>query len=411
MKKIISVLLILFILLTPSRVYAEETRTEAYWNGKKYDVTYYNRELNLLYNVDGFAISPRYENYTNPIYSDHYEYSFEVANNDNVAFTIYVTFPEQIKGGETYRFTVHYLYDGINNPNLEGVSSLPNGESISASKQTSTSTSFDVSFTHTFGSYSDELIMKFSSRGNATDGFGSFYITKITAERTNSDSENLGNISDNSNYQTFYLGELNAKIGELYDLVLNNVVGSLTSILEAWNTYLQNFNGWLEEHCTHIRNAMQDMSDTLDSSILAVKNAVTTIGSNIVSSITNMNNNLASKITAMQNAIVTKLDDTLVVKDKSDINSNNTANDELGSNIGEYDDLENNAVDDFNTSLDDLNTENKLLSDSDFMVTAQWVSTQLQNIYDSNIYLSYMIDFSLILGIALTIIGIKAKGG
>lgn len=193
--------------------------------------------------------------------------------------------------------------------------------------------------------------------------------------------------------------------------VLGN--GALISSTIAKNIYLVSWgqnNALIEAIRNEFANTdtiLNNMSNRLNQAIINCMNVVSTVNSSIVS----MNTNIASKIDSMKEAIVNKLDSTLVVQDKSDINSNQNANSNLNTNVGSYDDLEQGAVNDFNSNLDNLNSTPSIITDNSFLVTSRWVSNQLQNMYDSNIYISYMIDFALIMGIALTLIGIKAKGG
>lgn len=150
-------------------------------------------------------------------------------------------------------------------------------------------------------------------------------------------------------------------------------------------------------------NILSSMSSTLDNSIIAVKNAVTSIGSNIVSS-----------ITSMSSAVTSKLDD-LLNYFKGDENTDNTVNDNTSSNnqlndtVNQYDQIESGMIDDFNTNIGNIDTTNNLFALGDFIATGTFVSTQMTNIYNSNQIVQYMITFGLILGIALTVIGISTK--
>lgn len=400
MKKFVLILSCLLVLYSSFLdVYAEDdTQYYGTFYGEEYPIIYSNPDIMPLYDVSGFNVSCQYRNDSGTYVG--FNQAVTLPNTNQRLFYVNIDLPNAIERGQSVdvNLSLNFNNASVDYARMTVFDSLWHSYQPSAtcSVAVNTSTSYQATFNDIVSnSFSVKVIrIYFNVKPNTTNF--SFYATGLSVTK----------VSDSA-----LMGQLTAQMEMLIYLVQNNIVGSLTSILNAWNTYLENFSSWIHVCCTHIRDTLQDMSDRLDSSILAVKSAVTTIGSNIVNSITSMNNNLSSKIETMQNAIVTKLDDTLVVKDKTDINSNNTANDDLKGNITEYDDLESSAVEDFNTSLDDLNTENKLLGDSDFMNSARWVSTQLQYIYDSNIYISYMIDFSLILGIALTIIGIKAKGG
>lgn len=193
--------------------------------------------------------------------------------------------------------------------------------------------------------------------------------------------------------------------------VLGN--GALISSTIAKNIYLVSWgqnNALIEAIRNEFANTdtiLNNMSNRLNQAIINCMNVVSTVNSSIVS----MNTNIANKIDSMSNALTSKLDELFKVNDETPINDSNNANSSLQGGVNSYDELENSSLDNFNSSLDNLNTENNLYSDNQFIATSQWVSTQLQNIYDSNIYISYIIDFGLILGIGLTLIGIKTKGG
>lgn len=122
-------------------------------------------------------------------------------------------------------------------------------------------------------------------------------------------------------------------------------------------------------------------------------------------------NVINSSIINAQNSIVSKLDDTLVIKDKTDISNNDDVTSDLSTSINDYDTVEKNLVTDFNESLDsiDVDSASSIYNQNDFIKSAQFISTNMQNIYDSNDYISGFIDLSLLLGLIFTVIGIGVR--
>lgn len=122
-------------------------------------------------------------------------------------------------------------------------------------------------------------------------------------------------------------------------------------------------------------------------------------------------NVINSSIINAQNSIVSKLDETLVIKDKTDISNNDDVTSDLSTSINDYDTVEKDLVTDFNESLDsiDVDSASSIYNQNDFIKSAQFISTNMQNIYDSNDYISGFIDLTLLLGLIFTVIGIGVR--
>lgn len=124
--------------------------------------------------------------------------------------------------------------------------------------------------------------------------------------------------------------------------------------------------------------------------------------------ISNSINGLADKIEEIDDNINNKLDDLFTSDGVTSSNANNS-NIDLEDKVSQYDDIEGNLVSDMNTNIDSIDTNLDILQQNDFIKSAQFISTNLDRIYNSNVFISYLIDFGLILGLVLTIIGISVK--
>lgn len=119
-------------------------------------------------------------------------------------------------------------------------------------------------------------------------------------------------------------------------------------------------------------------------------------------------NSVNNSIKEMDTNINNKLD-SIFNSDSPTSNNANSANSDLSSTITDYDNIESSLVDDMNTNLDSLDTNLYLLQNNEFITTAQFISNNLDRIYNSNNFIRYLVDFGLILGLILTLIGISIK--
>lgn len=189
--------------------------------------------------------------------------------------------------------------------------------------------------------------------------------------------------------------------------VLGN--GALISSTIAKNIYLVSWgqnNALIEAIRNEFANTdtiLNNMSNRLNQAIINCMNAVSTVGSNIVNSVASMSSAVTGKLNDLLNYFMgdDKTDET--------VDSNNSSNNELNSTVNQYDQIESGMVDDFNANLGNIDTTNNLFGLGDFIATGTFVSTQMTNLYQSHQIVQYMITFGLILGIALTVIGISTK--
>lgn len=197
-------------------------------------------------------------------------------------------------------------------------------------------------------------------------------------------------------------------IYNIIDLEMDNVISAIGS--HDYNTQVAINN------CGNaILSGMNTMNTDIQEQMIAqttnVTNAISNQTTQIKNGIVEQTNSLNTSIKTMENSIVKKLDDTLVVKDKSDISSNDDKTTELDGAIADYDSVEKNLVTDFNESLDSIDTDSasSIYNQNDFIKTAQFISTNMQNVYESNDFVGGMIDVGLLLGLIFTVIGIGVR--
>lgn len=93
------------------------------------------------------------------------------------------------------------------------------------------------------------------------------------------------------------------------------------------------------------------------------------------------------------------------------VNNATTTNQSASDTFTQEETLVNNAEQDLQDNLDNLDIQNKnnnLFGNSKFVASAQWVKLQFDNLTNNNAF-GYMITFSLVIGIALVIVG-KLRG-
>lgn len=92
--------------------------------------------------------------------------------------------------------------------------------------------------------------------------------------------------------------------------------------------------------------------------------------------------------------------------DNSSINNNDSTNESLSNSIGSYDNIESGVVDNFSSSIENIDTEISIFNNSDFVATGTWLSSQIQTLY-SNDHIGLITTFSLVIGLALALIGFR----
>lgn len=131
--------------------------------------------------------------------------------------------------------------------------------------------------------------------------------------------------------------------------------------------------------------------------------------------ITNQNTQIINQETQItnQNTIITKLTDLITQiktgenKEKNSANQADSANSQMNDTISSYENLESNSLNNMNDSLDSLdisNQNNNLFGNSKFIGSAKWVRDRFNELTVNNAF-GYMITFSLVIGLSLTIVG------
>lgn len=90
------------------------------------------------------------------------------------------------------------------------------------------------------------------------------------------------------------------------------------------------------------------------------------------------------------------------------VNNNDSTTDNLNDTSNEYHSIENNSINDMQSQLNNINLDNNLYSNTGFVDGAWFVKkvfTDIVETYNESIGIKLVIMFSLILGLALTIIG------
>lgn len=125
-------------------------------------------------------------------------------------------------------------------------------------------------------------------------------------------------------------------------------------------------------------------------------------GSNVSEAVENYIG-LASPRTSILESISSKLSD-LINSSSSVIENATNTNNQLSNTVNQYDSIEQQQVHNFTENIANLPSFD-FGSISDFSTTANFVSTQMQNIYNSSDYIKFIYTAVLTFGIALVLIG------
>lgn len=160
----------------------------------------------------------------------------------------------------------------------------------------------------------------------------------------------------------------------------------------------------LEEKTLLSSNSLGNISSNYESQLNQIIGTQTDILDNIENMLIYYSSieSSVSDIALNTDRIVESLQGT--VSSESSSNNANSKNETLSSTVTEFDNIEKNQVQNMQQSLDNLPTLD-FNAFSDFAPTVQFVSSTMQQIYDSNQYLQLLINACLLIGIALLLIG------
>lgn len=172
----------------------------------------------------------------------------------------------------------------------------------------------------------------------------------------------------------------------------------------------------IRSYCISILSSINDNFSILHDKIESLKSSMISKFDSVVSTINSNFTSLNSWIQNQTTSITSKLNDLLVYfkgneQSNSSVDKNNQSSNNAGNTFDEYNDLESGYMNDMTSNLGSIDTSNNLFGLTDFMATGTFVSTQLENIYNSNPIVQNVIMYGLILGLAFTVIGISTKWG
>lgn len=150
----------------------------------------------------------------------------------------------------------------------------------------------------------------------------------------------------------------------------------------------------LESGGTHLDNV--DLSELIEITNISNEKLDEIIAAN------NITNDYLSSIEISNQKIVELLQGS--VSSETVNNNANIANDNLSNSVTEFDNIEKEHVNNFTENIANLPSFD-FGSISDFNTTANFVSTQMQNIYNSSDYIKFIFTAVLTFGIALVLIG------
>lgn len=206
------------------------------------------------------------------------------------------------------------------------------------------------------------------------------------------------------------LATIKTKINSIY----TKVATIDTNVLNIYNQMVT-VNDWLESirdgislsngYLIEIRNILSEKLEYIGERLRIANTHLVDIKNVVIDTY----NYLIDELDLHLGRIIDRLDS--LIDTGHDVNNEDTdtLQDKLQNNVSDYDDIESGLVDDFETNLGDINLDNDLFAQSDFVKTGVFISTQMTRIYESNDIVRMMLTFGMIIGLAFTIIGISVK--
>lgn len=384
----------------------DDTQYYGSFNGKEYPIIPQIPGMSYFYDIEGFAV-------TNYVYvgtsSTYFNQVFTSENNKYYQFRVNFLPAERCTRNQTYdirfHFTTNLSVDAARNAVLTyNDMSYSNAGSFTNGVVKAGSGSFYIEFTDVvFNVESPQWFLYFY--GTSTSTSSSLVCSGVSVKEVPKDiSVDLGNLSGIMENIGLNVNEIGVNVIAIRDYCI--------SLIEAINL---NF-GILHEKIDGLKSSMISKLDE-------VKTSINTIGSDIVasvngfsSSVTGHFNSLNTWIQNQTASITSKLNDLLVYfkgneQSNSSVDNNNQSSNNANDTFSDYNDIESGYMDSMNESLGSIDTNNNLFGMGDFVKTGSFVSTQLENIYNSNVIIQNVIMYGLILGLSLTVIGISTKRG
>lgn len=244
------------------------------------------------------------------------------------------------------------------------------------------------------GQDADVYINDTVSRPNTGETIFTFSDVSLNTDKVFIRVDNVVDIAQSSD-GNYYLTQQLYSMG-FNDTGMSQLMSGIISWLEIINTRLMGIN--------------TNISTTVSSVRIAIEDGF----SNLSTWISDQTYSLGGQISFMRQSLELKLDSVINAirgdnqKIDSSTNVQNTTN-QFQDTSNQYNDIESGLVEDFQNNLGNIQLDNDLYQNNDFLNTGTFISTQMTRIYNSNDVVRMMITYGMIVGLAFTIIGISVK--
>lgn len=190
---------------------------------------------------------------------------------------------------------------------------------------------------------------------------------------------------------------MNKKMNELITAI-NNSNDLDDDILKE----IKNINGDIDTVNSNLESIIERLR-IANNHFIDIKGWLSDIWDSIMEVNFNITEYIGTRLDAIKNMIIGD------VEDDGHIVESETQKDQLNNKIDDVDDIESGIVDDLKINLQNITVDSELLTQSDFVKTGVFLSTQMTNVYNANPIVRMMLTFGMIIGLAFTIIGISLK--
>lgn len=398
--------------------------------GEEYPIIPINPDVSLLYNVDGFSVSAYYYNGG----WSSFNQALTVPDTSERKFKFSISLPEAIEHGSTFSLNLNLLHSGLISSRMSEVLCYDSSGNQSYKGSGSVSySSYNVtvncgSLTAESGSVKKIDVILFA-KPSATNV--SFYVTGVTVEKS---ALNVGALTSAMTFMSDILEIINLNLNELGVNVTAirdysvSLIENLNSGLSVVTESIVDYGSVLNNSIIDLRSQLLDKLNLINTNLVNYGDSVKTKLDNLQTSITSYFtqlfnklqihfNSLEEMLLLKTNQIIDRLDGLLNYfkgeSTKDDVDANNAANEQLNEVIQGSNQIESSLNQGFNSSFNSIPQFNpmELFNDSTlgFAYSAAVLKDGLQTLLQLHSGIYTMVFYSLILGLAFTVLGISTK--
>lgn len=207
--------------------------------------------------------------------------------------------------------------------------------------------------------------------------------------------------------QGITLEEIKTQIEECYDYIksIYDEIVITNSKLENMYTTIKNINANIINGFKNLQTKIETEFATFTSAFNEKLDLIKTIITNTANSIINV---IGTQFNQMK-VHMTELFNQYFKPNQDSIDNNENVQEEFIDKTEQLNEIEENIVNDFNTNINNINLNNNMFNTVTFKNSAIFLTNQIDRIYNMSATMRNLITYSLIIGLAMTIIGIRLR--